>query len=83
MQYQINLDIEQGVLHKLEALAQEKGKSISELVSLYLHQMATLKCMEKEQLETSVVDRLFGSYKGMKAVEDEQAVADYLSDKYL
>ncbi len=78
MQTKITLDLEDDLIHQIEAYARENNKSIAQLVTDYFQDIARQK---KNKPIPPVTQSLIGILKNHQIHEDDYK--QYLTDKYL
>jgi predicted CopG family antitoxin len=82
MNTKLTLTIEQSVIEKAKKYANEKGRSLSDIIENYL--LAITKEDNNETLElTPIVKSLKGSFKAPKNFDYKKELQKKLTEKYL
>lgn len=82
MNVKLTLSIEQTIIEGAKKYANNKGRSLSDIIENYLKAITSVENNELNEL-TPIVKSLKGSFKAPKDFDYQKEIAKSLSDKYL
>jgi predicted CopG family antitoxin len=82
MNTKLTLTIEQSVIEKAKRYANDKGRSLSDIIENYLKAITKEDNVESTDL-TPIVKSLKGSFKAPKDFDYKKELAKRLTEKYL
>ncbi len=82
MNSKLTITIDESLIDKARAYAGKKGKSLSNIIEIYLKSLTNE--IEKDEIEiTPIVKSLMGSFKAPKNFNYKKEIKNRLSEKYL
>lgn len=82
MNTKLTLTIEQSIIEKAKKYANDKGRSLSDIVENYLRAITKEDTNENAEL-TPIVQSLKGSFKAPKNIDYKKELSKRLTEKYL
>ena len=82
MTTKLTLSVEEKVIQRAKVYAKKTGRSLSEIVELYLESITADHSLENEPISPKL-RKLIGSVKLPKNFNEEKSKREYLEKKYL
>jgi len=77
----LTLSIEKRLIEKSKVFARETGRSLSELVSVYLESLVSDE--KGKRTSSKKLDKLIGSLQAPQDFDEKKELEDYFGKKYL
>lgn len=82
MNTKLTLTLEQSVIESAKRYAQEKGRSLSDIIENYLR-LITQEKTEKGMSNTPLINSLKGTFKAPKEMDYKKELSKTIAKKYL
>jgi len=83
MSTKLTLTIERSIIEKAKKYAQQRERSLSDLIENYLKALVTNGDVKNEEELTPTVSAMKGSFKMPEGFDYKKELADRLAEKYL